>query len=162
MIRFGDYRVSRRNRSISVLGMRMWRRARDGRINPRKIRRRTLFSQMPSIAAVSFSEYARRCGMSSDPYAPLTFIVHPPASGLTSRLNRGFNFPVAERRPNRTRIQIGTDDGRSEPHSLRHGLAVLVAEVAVGLHSQDAAVLVSQPTRYRWDIHACLNAASRK
>ena len=54
-----DYRVSRRKRSISVFGIRMWRRAREGRIKPRRIRRRTLLSQIPSIAAVSLSEYPR-------------------------------------------------------------------------------------------------------
>jgi hypothetical protein len=47
------YRVSRRKRSSSSLGMRMWRSARDGRINPRRMRHRTLLSQTPNMRAVS-------------------------------------------------------------------------------------------------------------
>ena len=47
--------VSRRKRSISSLGIKMWRKAREGRISPRQIRRRTLLSQTPSMRAVSWT-----------------------------------------------------------------------------------------------------------
>jgi hypothetical protein len=60
----------------------MWRRARHGRMSPRWINRRTLFSQIPSIAAVSLAEYASRCGAPSCASALLPFIVYPPASWL--------------------------------------------------------------------------------
>ena len=52
--------VSFRNRSISFFGMSRWRSARDGRSSPRAMSRRTLFSQIPSISAVSLTLNATR------------------------------------------------------------------------------------------------------
>ena len=39
-------------------------------------------------------------------------------------------------------------------HLLRHGLAVLISEVAIGLHGKGSAVLVAEPSGYRRDINA--------
>ena len=45
-----------------------------------------------------------------------------------------------------------------KPHLLRHCLTVLVAQMAVGFHRQGPAVLVAEPARYRWNVHAGFNA----
>src|SRR5260370_21125379 len=46
-----------------------------------------------------------------------------------------------------------------ESHLLRHCLAVLVAEMAIGFHRQRSPVLMAEPARHRWNVHARFNAA---
>ena len=46
-----------------------------------------------------------------------------------------------------------------ECHLQRFPLAMLIAQMAVGFHAQRAAVLMSEPARNRWNVHAGLNAA---
>lgn len=49
-----------------------------------------------------------------------------------------------------------------EAHAPRLGETVILPQMAVGFHAQRAAVLVTEPTRNGWNIHAAFDTNGRE